>query len=436
MFIERSTGRIRMARAVFVIAGLVPFVALAAWGLHLRSAAHRESIRMRWQQALGLPLEVGAVEHPRPGVVRARDCGVAGPGAVRLLDVPCVEVEAASGEDRLRIDVVRLDAAAAAALAEVAREWLCREARHPRNCIVEVADFDWTTPVDRAEAPRRPSTLRIECVSQDASRAIRVVRRDDGGGEDAVRVVRTVDDAAGRPAVAFEVEAECPQSLPLVMLAALAGAGAESAAVAGPDAVACGRFAARLDADGWAGSASGRIDHVDLAACVRPLHAAAAGEARVSVERLVWRRGRLEDAVAECVLGRGWVDTAVFERLVAALGCQPGPAAARHAGQPTRAFDEGACSMRLLDGRLQLAPYRGGPPGLATVDGGVLLNPPAAAVSFDRIAWMLSPPAATFVPAGGPGAWLMSVSPAGAESRQEPDKRAEKPSSGGGRRDF
>ena len=44
--------------------------------------------------------------------------------------------------------------------------------------------------------------------------------------------------------------------------------------------------------------------------------------------------------------------------------------------------------------------------------------PPAAPVAFERFAWMVSPPASTFVPADGPGAWLMSIVPTPAHGPQ------------------
>jgi hypothetical protein len=431
MFIERSAGRIRMARTLFVLAGLVPFVALVAWGVHLRSAAHRDALRGRWQQALGLPLAIDSVEHPRPGVVRARGVGVAGAGGRPLFEVPSAEVEAAAAEDRLRLDVVRIDAAAAAALGDVAREWLCREARHPRNCIVEVADFDWAGATRADEPPRRGAALRIECVAQDASRAIRVVRRGDGG-EDVVRIVRTVRTTDGQPTVDFEVEVECREPVSVAVVAALAGAARETAAVMGQAAMARGRIDARRDGDHWSGTARGRVDGVDLGSCVRALQASASGEASIEIDRLSWDGGRVGDAIVECVVGPGWVDTPVFERLVTALGCRPGPAALREAGRPTRAFDAAGCLLRLGEGRVEITAPRRDAVALASIDGATLLEPPAAAVSFDRIAWMLSPPAATFVPATGPGAWLMSVLPDGGSARAD----AGKPSSGGGRREF
>jgi hypothetical protein len=40
-----------------------------------------------------------------------------------------------------------------------------------------------------------------------------------------------------------------------------------------------------------------------------------------------------------------------------------------------------------------------------------IIDPPSGGFPVDRLAWLLAPPGATFVPATGPGAWLMSILP-------------------------
>ena len=60
MFIERSAGRIRLTRLIFVVAGLVPCLLLAAWAVHRGSAAHRDDVRGSWQRAVGLPIDVAS----------------------------------------------------------------------------------------------------------------------------------------------------------------------------------------------------------------------------------------------------------------------------------------------------------------------------------------------------------------------------------------
>jgi hypothetical protein len=411
MFIERSAGRIRLVRTAFVVLGLLPCAALVGWAAHLRSAAHRDAIRGRWQQAVGLPLEVGAVDHPRPGVLRARGCAVLAATGGRLLELPTLELESAAAEDRLRIDVAQVDAAAAATLATLAGEWLRGHARHPRNCVIEVADFAWNGPArERGDAAARPASaaLRVECVAQDGSRAIRVVRRAAAGDEDEARIVRMVADGVERTTV----EVAWSEAVPLAILAALAGADSGAVAAAGTSAFAAGELRAECDERGWNGSASGRVEGVDLAECAAALSSRASGAATISIDRIAWRDGRVHEATIACAAGPGWVDPPLLDRMVIALGCRPGPATPRDAASSVRSFDSARCVIRLVDGQVAILPADDAPDRIASAAGVPVLAPPPRPVSSERLAWMLSPPAAAFVPAAGPGAWLMSVLPA------------------------
>lgn len=438
MFIERSAARIRFARTAFLVAGLVPCVALAAWAVHLRSAGHREAVRSRWQQAVGLPLTLDAVEHPRPGVTRVRGCTVLGADGAPLVTLPVVELETAVDEDRLTVDAARIDARAAAAFGDLAREWLRRDARHPKNCIVEVADFAWSAgggPAEGAASGSVPAGLRVECVAQGGTRAVRIVRR--GGADDEVRVVREVVGEAGSARETIAIEARCAEGVPAAALAAASGWAAGPLA-AGPATFVRGEAAARWDDGGWSGSCSGRIEGVDLAAAARGVNARAAGTARIHCDRLAWRDGRLTDAELELDLGGGWIDAALFDRLVLALGCRPGPAAV--AGEATRVFDHAGCVLRLAAGGVSVLPAVDASGGLASLGRIAVLQPPTAPVPFERIAWLASPPASTFVPASGAGAWLMSVVPAaggpgGGEAEGGRDRVANPPGRGG-RREF
>lgn len=413
MFIERSAARIRRARAIFVAVGLLPCLALAGWAAWQRSAGHRDAVRCRWQQALGLSLEVDRIEHPRPGVIRARGLAVVSSGGVRLFEVPAVEVEAGVGEDRVRLDTLRLDPAAARVIGELGREWLSRDARHPRNCVVDIVDLSWPAAGAR-EASNPPAVggrLRVECVAHAGTRAVRVIRPDRD--EDILRVVREVSAADGETAVErFDVEAALDQPLPIDVAATLLGFGGPT--VFGTAASVCGRCSAVCAEAGWSGDASGRIDAVDLAGCVVPLKTAAAGSASIDIERLAWRDGRLVDGRARCRVGSGWIDAGFFDRLALALGCRPTQAADAAA---RRRFDAGGCVVEVQGKQVAVAALPEMPRALAVVDGAVLLHEPAAPVPFERLAWVLSPPTADFVPAGGAGAWLMSIRPAVGEGR-------------------
>jgi hypothetical protein len=427
MFIERSAGRIRRARAAFLVLGLLPFAVLAGWAIQRRSAAHREDVRGRWQHALGLGMSIDAVEHPRPGVTRARGVSIVSPTGSRLVEFPLVEVEAAVGEDRLRVDVVRLDGRAAAAIGDLAREWLRRDARHPRNCVIDVEEVSWSSgrggAADASDASSRG--LRVECVAQDGTRAIRATRRE--GNADLLRVVRSVVAAAdGAGGERLEIEADLEDSVPLDVVMALAGFDAGPAIVVGEQATIAGRCTAVVDDEGWRGDASGRLLGIDVSRCVAPLGTRAAGEASLDVDRLAWRGGRLVAATARCRVGPGWIDPAFCDRLAMALGCRPARAAADGSG---RRFDAAGFGVRVDGGGVVIGALPETPRALAVVDGAVLLDEPPNVVPFERLAWVLSPPSAAFVPAGGAGAWLMSVQP-----REGGGREASLPGGGGDER--
>jgi hypothetical protein len=219
-------------------------------------------------------------------------------------------------------------------------------------------------------------------------------------------------------------------------MAAVAGWSDGTADAAGSSATVAGEFHATHDSAGWSGTATGRIDEIDLGSMTKMLVARGAGIACVDASRVTWTDGRLARAAIECSCGRGWIDALLFDRLVIALGCRPAPAA-RSTGETVRSFDAAGCVLKLEGDRMTLQPALGD--AVAVAGGAALLHAPSAPVPFDRLAWMLSPPAATFVPADGPGAWLMSVLPVkpaeGAEG-SESGTRTENPSDGDGRRGF
>jgi hypothetical protein len=61
---------------------------------------------------------------------------------------------------------------------------------------------------------------------------------------------------------------------------------------------------------------------------------------------------------------------------------------------------------------------------LAVADGLSIVDPPAGILPPERLAWLLAPPGAVFVPSAGPGAWLLDVMPRA--------DQAARPGTGGG----
>lgn len=417
MFIPRSARRIRLARAAFVLVGVLPCAGLVAWAVHRHSAGHRDAIRRDWEQALGLPLAIASVEHPLPGAVRVRDCSLAAADGRPVLAATAVDVETSPTEVRLRIGALGCDPAGAAVLAGLAGEWLWRGARFRRDVVIDVADFAWEAPGAKGRAERRPlGPVRIECVTQAGTRALRVVRRQADDGADEVRIVRTGGDGEGGDRV--DIEASCTEPVPFPVVAAIVARGPVAGLPLGDAATVRGRLAASAAGGRWSGSASGSVERIDLATCTGPLQAGASGTLDVLVREFTWRDGRLGAAELACTAGAGHADRGLLEAFVTTLGCRAGAAYVGPTPDVAPTFDAAGCEVR-IDGRgIQLSgsPRLGG--ALAVVSGRPLLEPPAGIVPPERLAWLLAPSGAVYVPSSGPGSWLMSLLPAGGDAAE------------------
>ena len=71
--------RRRITLILFAVLCVVPTLVVAAWGVsrHLPWHVRAEAQRLGWQ--LGMKVSIGAVEHPRPGVVRYEGLVLANP---------------------------------------------------------------------------------------------------------------------------------------------------------------------------------------------------------------------------------------------------------------------------------------------------------------------------------------------------------------------
>jgi hypothetical protein len=409
MFVARSTAGIRRARLAFLVAALFPTAVLVGWAVHLRSDAHRATVERRWQEALGLPISVGRIEHPRPGVIRVHDCVLPAWEGRPAIVVAMLELESSADEDRLRLPWVAGDSGTAAVAIELAGRWLTDDLRFRRACIIDIARFSWGDSATRdGDDPNTPLTpLRIECVRHEGSRAIRIVRR--GSTDDEVRVVRhTV--ASPDSSSSYDIDAVIRTPIPVAVVAMAAGH-LPSLTAGGPQATVTGTLEAKYTHAGWQGEARGTLAGLDLATAAAALGDHAAGVATIELSRLAWHDGRLTDGLFEASTGEGWIDRRLFDRIVLALAARPGAAAARVPPTEPLAFDTAACIVAIGPHGVQVQPSARVPAGLAITRGEILLAPPAGPVSSDRVAWLFSSPGTTFGPTAGPGAWLMSVLP-------------------------
>lgn len=394
MFIEQSVARRRVVRLLFVAAALLPCAGLAAAAWWRQSAGHVAAIAREAAAHLGMPVAIGSVTHPRPGVMR-----LAGVTVGDTLVVPDVEVEAAAAEIRLRVSRVECSPAAARVLAELAGEWLRRAARFPRSWVVDVAEVAWLPEGgDAVEA----GGWHGECVAAGDARAVRL--RREPATPDEIRV-RLGDEG-------LAVEATLEAAVPASIVAAVTAGNTTWADALGPRAVLRGTLQAVRDAGRWAGQAAGAIDRVDLASACPGGGRRLQGEATLTVAALEFAASRVERCDLEFTAADGVIAQDLLDDLVSSLGCRPGPAYRALGGESLRRFDRLACRVVVDADGLHLRAPAGPGSGLVASQGLTLLEEPVAAVPPMRLAWLLSPAGRPPVPASAATGWLISVLPA------------------------
>jgi hypothetical protein len=426
MFIERSAGRIRTVRTLFVLLAVVPCAALCGWAVLRHSVGHRQAVEGRFARLLGLPVRIERVEHPRPGALRLRGCVLCAPAGEPVVAVPVVDVESSATEVRVRLERVACTPQLARVLAALAQDWLRQPSRFPLDVVLDVGEVSWATGgvathssesgsagVD--DVAGRPARVRVECVAGNGSRAVRVSRSepvDPTVAIDEVRLIATAapDSAAAQDGADVRLEAAgtIARPMPVAILTAFARLGADSLA-AGADAIASGRFDSRREAGLWTGSADGRIERIDLAAVAARLPHRMTGEATLVVGRLDWVRGRITSCDGRFSAGRGTVEQRLLDTLVTAIGCRPGPAYRGPLGETVRDFDEAGAQLRIGAAGVDIRGDPGRATALAVTKGLAVVEEPPAAVPLGRVAWLLSPPSAMPVPASPATAWLLGI---------------------------
>jgi hypothetical protein len=399
MFIERSAGRIRLARTVFVLAGLVPCVALVALASWRHSPSHVESLERDGTALLGLPVEIGAVDHPRPGTVRLDKVRLRGPSGDEILAISSLDVEVSAVECRLTADRLTCTPRAAAQLAALAQGWLEQPARFGRDLVVDVREVEWQVA---DVAVGRPTGLHAECVAAGGSRAVRV--RREPAGTDEIRVQSSVS-----PTPALDVAGVIEEPLPAAIVAALAGL----PDIAGAEALVRGRVDAECSDGRWSGEVAGVLERLDLAACGARAEHRLRGEAAVEISRLKLSGGRIEACDLGLTATQGRVGQDFLDALVRQFGCRPGPAYRSLAGDAMREFDRFSCRVGIDRDGVRVRAFPDTATGILSSHGLVVLDEPAQPVPVERLAWFCSPPGGVAVPASAASAWLISKLPLG-----------------------
>lgn len=399
MFIEQSVGRRRIVRAAFVLGAVVPCAALAAASWWRHSVEYRAAVAREVAANVGVPVSIGRVSHPRPGVRRLSNVAVGGSPGSAVLVVPEVEVEVAGDEVRLRVPRLECSTESVRLLAGIAHEWLFRPARFSRAWVVDVTEVTWLL----ADGGRLTGHAgwHVECAAAGESRGV-WARREPRSTEE-IRV-RVEGDS-------LHVEGQIDASLPVPIVAALLGPSGDWADVLGQRAVVRGRIDAvqKHARSGWSGFLRGAIERIDLEMLAARGARGLGGEATIEVDRLRFAGGRLTDC--DLVLGArgGTISQELLDGLVGNLGCRPGPAYRAIGGEQVRRFDAIACRLLVEGSDLAIRAVEGD--GLIRTQGLKMLEPPVGSAPLARVAWLLSPGGKPAVPATSASAWLISVLP-------------------------
>lgn len=406
MFIEQSATRLWRIRVGFVLLCLVPTIGLSGWAVRRHSVAHRQAAAAAATRLLGTEVTIAGVGHPRPGCFRLT--------GVRLEGMPLgqVEVESTPTEVRLRLDRCDCRPALMRLVAKLGNRWLTEPARFARNAVIEIDDLSWEKNAGD-EPSARP--VRLECVAAGKGRAVRIVSPTRAADE--IRIVRTIESSLPQGQSRWEVDATLTEPVPVAVLIAVLEQSPLAGWRLGQGATIAGSMQSAATAGSWAGEASGRVTGADLAAVTASLPHRADGVATLDVGSLIWADNRVTAADLTLTAPRGMLAQEWLDGLISIIGCRAAPAALERTAAEPREFER--LALRLdLDGngaRLRAEPQRAG--CLVESQGLPLVFEPQAAVTLDRLAWLLSGTRAAAVPGTPVSAWLLSVLPLPQTSR-------------------
>ncbi len=331
MFRLHERTQRRLLAASFVVCCVVP-TALVLWvGAERRLPGRVEVEARRLSGLLGLGVELGAVCHPHPGVVRYEDLALSDPETGRRL----ASMRALTTEWGRRIDqagnrreVLQLEADGLhfdPAAIEPLWELLGRALR--RRVGAEPVDVDFAAATLRLHTQAGPLVLaRVDGRLEELPGGVQAqltFSLDDSPTAEPIRLRLVRNRQTQPPASGFELDTGTA-ALPCALLAQRLG----TCRSMGPNA----RFSGYLWANqtpgatgaGWEGELSGQLLDVDLGRLAGE-HAGwrMAGTAEVTINNARFRHGRLEQASATITAGPGVVGRRALDSATRWLGWQP-----------------------------------------------------------------------------------------------------------------
>ena len=420
MFRLRQRTRRQLCRAGFLTACLLPVVALALLGLFQRTRAHVRHEEHALRQALGLRVEIGAVEHPRPGIVRYRGVDLAElETGERIARCALVRVQrsAFNGSADLIVRGLAVERAGMAAGYAIVERLLHRREGDPDVSMTfaldDIAFSESSEPRTLARATGLIRADRSEGEARITFDPAHDASADAATKKESDRIRLAIGRRWQQGAPANEVELHTAgHSIPCAWLTALVGelAGLKESSFAGS-------MRAKNGQDGWQVFTRGAFTHVDLGELGgKYLGHRIEGWADIDVESAHVVGGQLAAIKGRVSGGPGRIEQALLTTCSKWLEC-----AAAVERQPTselvRYRELGLAFEMDSHGRLFVVGQCSGSPGtlLTNISGGPLLTAPSKPQSVLRLISALAGDEAPAVPGTPRAAMLMRLLPIGTQ---------------------
>ncbi|MBT4158655.1 MAG: hypothetical protein HOD99_07435 [Planctomycetaceae bacterium] len=404
MFVEQSTVKIWRIRLAFIVLCVVPTCCLCYFAALRQSEGYRQQIADKASKILGRQVQVEGMTHPQPGCLKLTGIEVAGQS------LSSVSVVNSKHEVRLAVGGFVLDQHAIPFVVGLVDRWLSEPIQFQKDYLIDIKDFAWQDSGSIENSEVRP--LRVECVSAGSGRAIRFFFRDDDKNE--IRVARVLKHGSRNGSAekhVTELQVNVSEAIPVsCIFAALRESGGRHWDF-GDKAVFSGQIDISNAGGDWTAECSGTIDHVDLDATTSMLSSHLQGAAKITLNKFLWSRSRIENVDCVCVADRGEIEQVWIDRLVRILGCRIDEAYHHLSGSQARSFQRLGFGLVIDSEGLQLRALPGRSGCLLESQELPVILEPVQAATLDRLAWLLSGTRPPAVPGTDVTAWLLSVLP-------------------------
>jgi hypothetical protein len=411
--------RRRLCQGLFLAFGVLPTLAVIGWCIerHLPGQATAEAERLA--ALLDLDVKLEGVRRPRPGAVLYEGLTLCDPETSRpLLQCRLLEASVAWRKDhqgRLKrsLELIASQPRIEADQLPTAWSWLRtllggRFGRLPGETRLAAAELTLQTAEDAQTLTDIDGLVETLADGTNLEIQFRLVGAE-APERARIRIVR--NRQVSPPAGGFELYTGGGE-LPCSLLAM----GLTELRPLGPRCRFRGYIWANQTADGWEGEVTGSLAELDLERLLGgelPHHLGGSGQ--LTVQRAVFRKGRLAEANVALTAGPGTIDRSLARAAIERLGLRPGSAwttDAPDAASPANeriAYRELAFAATLdADGLRLQGRCSDAPPGtvLAVADGG-LLGEPSQSRPVAALAQTLVPRADAQAPVSRQTDWLL-----------------------------